>query len=48
VGRYEKGEDVCARGAAAVTAGCQGIVTLPDTAHELDITTKPARIYMDR
>jgi hypothetical protein len=41
---YE-GKDVCARCAADVTVGCQGIVTLPDTAHELDIATKPARIY---
>ena len=29
----EVGENMCARGAAGVTAGCQGIATLPDTAH---------------
>ena len=27
-----------------VTVGCQGIVTQPDTAHELGNTAKPARI----
>ena len=34
--------------AAGVTVGCQGIVTLPDIAHELGITAKPARIYTYR
>jgi hypothetical protein len=31
--------------ALQVTVGCKGIVTLPNTAHELGITTKPARIF---
>ena len=35
----------CAGGAAGVTAGCQGTITLPNTAHEIDIATKPALIY---
>jgi hypothetical protein len=40
---YKEGEGACAE-ALLVTVGCQGIVTLPDTAHGLDIATKPARI----
>jgi hypothetical protein len=40
---YEEGEGACAE-ALLVTVGCQGIVTLPDTAHELGITRKPAHI----
>jgi hypothetical protein len=40
VGGNEEGEDVRARDAAGVTADCQGIVALPDTARELDIATK--------
>jgi len=47
-GGYEEGEDACARGAAGVTVGCQGIVTLPDTTHDLGIAAKPARIYTYR
>ena len=39
---------MCARSAAGVAIGCQGIVTLPDTAHELGIATKSARIYTYR
>jgi hypothetical protein len=31
-----------------VIVGCQGIVTLPDTAHELGITRKSARILYIR
>jgi hypothetical protein len=40
LGRYEEDEDACARGAAGVTIGFQGIVTLQDTVHELGIDTK--------
>jgi hypothetical protein len=43
--RFEESEDVSAQGAASITVGCQGIETLPDTVHELDIATKAARIY---
>jgi hypothetical protein len=47
-GGYEEGEDTCAgRGAVGITIGCQGIVSLPDIAHELGIATKPSHIlYM--
>jgi hypothetical protein len=38
-GGYKEGGDACARGVAGVTVGCQGIVTLPDTVHELSIAT---------
>ena len=44
-GGYEEGEDAYTRGAAGVTVGCQGIITLPDSVHELGIATKPAHIY---
>jgi hypothetical protein len=44
-GGYEEGEDVGTRGAAGIVVGCQGIVTLPDTAHELGVATKPVRVY---
>jgi hypothetical protein len=47
-GRYEEGEDSCARGAAGVTVDCQGVETLPDTVHKLGIATKPARTYTYR
>jgi hypothetical protein len=44
-GGYDGGEDACAIVAAGVTVGCQGIVTLSDTKHELGIATKPAHLY---
>jgi hypothetical protein len=37
------GKDTCAKGTAGVAVCFQGIVMLPDTAHELGIATKPAR-----
>jgi hypothetical protein len=43
----KEGEGACAE-ALLATVGCQGIVTLSDTAHGLDIATKPARIHSYR
>jgi hypothetical protein len=44
-GRFEESEDVSTRGAAGIAIGCQGIETLSDTVHELNIATKAAHIY---